>query len=347
MINRYLYALLILFFFSISCTKNQNEIAQEPNETANGMDHSFTLIDNEDEKKIEVWIHGEHFTSYLYSDNFKKPILYPIKTSDGKLVSRGFPLAPRAGESQDHPHQAGLWLNYGDVDGLDFWNHSDAISEDMKESYGTIIHKEIVNIYSGDDKGELEVEMEWVNSEGDVLLFENTIFVFRAAESSENGGKRIIDRTTTLTAAGRDISLSDNKEGMLGLRVTRELEHPDEHEEATGIYRSSEGLEGNDVWGTRARWVSLSGLIEESPVSITIFDHPGNVGFPTYWHARGYGLFAANPLGMKDLSGGKEELNFSLSEGESVAFKYRIMISSGAEVLDEEPEEDWKKWTAE
>ena len=32
-------------------------------------------------------------------------------------------------------------------------------------------------------------------------------------------------------------------------------------------------------------------------VTIAIFDHPGNPGYPTYWHARGYGLFAANPLG--------------------------------------------------
>ena len=33
------------------------------------------------------------------------------------------------------------------------------------------------------------------------------------------------------------------------------------------------------------------------PVSIAIFDAPGNPGYPTYWHARGYGLFAGCAAG--------------------------------------------------
>jgi hypothetical protein len=84
-----------------------------------------------------------------------------------------------------------------------------------------------------------------------------------------------------------------------------------------------------DVWGKRAKWVSLDGTVDNKAVTVAIFDNPQNIGYPTYWHARGYGLFAANPLGQNTFSEGKEELNLSLKPGESVAFKYRILILDG------------------
>jgi Methane oxygenase PmoA len=133
---------------------------------------------------------------------------------------------------------------------------------------------------------------------------------------------------------------------MLGLRVVRALELPSDKAEVftdasgrattvakldntgvTGTYLTSEGKKGNDAWGTRGRWCNLSGHVGDEPVTISILDHPSNPGFPTYWHARGYGLFAANPLGEKVFSNGKEELNLTLAPNQSVTFRYRILIS--------------------
>ena len=132
------------------------------------------------------------------------------------------------------------------------------------------------------------------------------------------------------------------------MRVARSLEHPSTAPEKlmdasgrvtqvaamdtagiTGHYRSSEGKEGDDVWGTRGRWTMLTGAVETRPVTIAILDHPKNPGFPTYWHARGYGLFAANNLGQKLLSNGKEELNFTLGAGKSVTFRHEILLLDG------------------
>lgn len=118
------------------------------------------LSKNEDEKKVDVFISHKFFTSYLYSEEFKKPVLYPVKTVRGSVVTRGFPLNPRPGESTDHPHHVGLWFNYGDVNGLDFWNNSNNIPADKINNYGYIRHKSINNISSGTDKGELKVTME-------------------------------------------------------------------------------------------------------------------------------------------------------------------------------------------
>ena len=208
---------------------------------------------------------------------------------------------------------------------------------------GTIRNSEVSEIKSGIGEGSLSVVNNWMNSEGKIILKENTKFIFRASE-----GKRFVDRTTTLTALKEPVLFKDNKEGMIGIRMARQLELPSDkpvtlsdsygrktdikvmdNTGVSGNYLSSEGVEGMDVWGKRAKWVSLYGVIKNKEVSVVIMDNPTNVGYPTYWHARGYGLFAANPLGQKVFSNGKEELNYSLKAGESVTFKYRILILDG------------------
>jgi hypothetical protein len=140
-------------------------------------------------------------------------------------------------------------------------------------------------------------------------------------------GVRSIDRIATLTAT-QPVHIRDNKEGTLGLRVARALEQPDgkENAGATGKYTSSEGKVGDAVWGTRGRWTLLSGTVSAEPVTLAILDHPSNPGYPTHWHARGYGLFAANPLGQKALNDGEVELNLDLARGGSATFRYRVLI---------------------
>jgi hypothetical protein len=111
-----------------------------------------------------------------------------------------------------------------------------------------------------------------------------------------------------------------------------------------GDYLTSEGRTGDAAWGTRGRWCLLAGRVGTDPVAIAIFDSPGNPGFPTYWHARGYGLFAANPLGQKDLSGGKDVLNFSIPKGRSATFRYRVLIVDGTRT-PAELDRAWTEWS--
>jgi hypothetical protein len=72
----------------------------------------------------------------------------------------------------------------------------------------------------------------------------------------------------------------------------------------------------------------LKGRKDNKEITIGILDHPSNPGYPTYWHARGYGLFALNPLGRKVFSNGKEEMNLSLKPNEAIRFQYRVLIAS-------------------
>src|SRR4051812_40406393 len=163
---------------------------------------------NESAHRVDVTIDGKPFTSYIWPSTLKKPVLYPLRTAKGTLVTRGFPLDPRPGERVDHPHHVGLWLNHGNVNGLDFWNNSDAIPAAQASKMGTIYHRKIVEARSGADRGELVVEMAWMmpapTPEGTQLLKESTRFVFRGGAEP-----RTIDRITTLTALDRKVVFKD------------------------------------------------------------------------------------------------------------------------------------------
>jgi hypothetical protein len=300
------------------------------------------VVPDEGQRRVEIAIDGKPFTAYIWPERLAKPVLYPLRTAKGTVVTRGYPLEPRPGERIDHPHHAGMWFNYGNVNGFDFWNNSEAIKAEDAPKMGNIRHRAITLAKSGPDQGELEIDADWITCKEQVILKEHSRFVFRGGPEV-----RSIDRITTLQALGEKVVFNDDKEGVLGMRVTRNLEAPSDKPEVftdangnatkvakldntsvNGSYLTSEGKKGDAAWGTRGRWCNLSGQVGSEPVTITIFDHPGNPGFPTYWHARGYGLFAANPLGQKIFSNGKQELNFTIPPRQSVTFRYRILISS-------------------
>ena len=297
----------------------------------------------EEQRRVDVMIDGHPFTSYIWPDRLAKPVIYPLRTANGTMITRGYPLDPRPGERVDHPHHVGMWLNYENVNGIDFWNNSEAIKPQDAPKMGTIRHRSIIAAEGGSEEGKLEVEADWLTYSRKVLLQEHTRFVFRGGPDF-----RSVDRITTLRTQDEKVVFADAKDGMLGLRVVRALEMPSDKAEVftdasgratavakldntgvNGVYLTSEGKKGEAAWGTRGRWCNLSGKIGDEPVTITILDHPANPGFPTYWHARGYGLFAANPLGEKVFSNGKEELNLTLAPHQTVTFRYRILITSG------------------
>lgn len=317
---------------------------------ANGDVHAqhpqvVTVVKEKDAPRVDVLIGSRPFTSFFYPDTLEKPVLYPLYAANGTIVTRGYPLRPRAGEPVDHPHHIGMWLNFENVNGLDFWNNSFAIPADKKKSYGWIKTDNIIETRNG-TTGILRYQASWNNQQHETLLQETTRFAFSGTEHD-----RIIDRTTTLKAV-TDIAFKDAKDGMLGLRLARELQLPSMEDKkftdnhgivttvkalsdsmATGNYITSEGATGDSAWGTRARWCKVYGKMGSDSISITIIDHPANFNYPVFWHARGYGLFAANPLGEKIFTNGKSEKNLALKKGESVTFRYRVVIHNGRSSL--------------
>ena len=219
------------------------------------------IQENKQEKKIDVVVDGNLFTSYRYSTDFEKPFLFPIYSPNGSVVTRGYPLEPRKGERVDHPHHTGLWFNHGNVNGLDFWNNSSAIKD--KEKYGHIVVTKILDVKDG-KSGLIKVLSEWRDEQENVLLEETTEYIIHATDDS-----RTIDHISTLKAI-QNVTFTDNKEGMIAIRVDRSFEEPaegsmiftDEHGNPTevktqadntgvnGVYYSSNGFTGGKVWST-------------------------------------------------------------------------------------------------
>ncbi len=321
-----------------------SSLCASPSTTGKGV----TIVPNEASRRVDVLVDGQPFTSYVWPETLRVPVLFPLRTASGTAITRGFPLEPRAGERVDHPHHAGMWFNYGNVNGVDFWNNSTAQPPEKQAKMGRVVHRRVVKASGGADRGELEVEMDWLMPDGQPVLRETTQFVFRTGS-----GQRAVTRISTLTALDKAVVFNDDKEGLLGLRVRRELEQPSteavtftdasgkpttvkalDNTGVSGQYRSSEGKTGDAVWGTRGRWTLLAGKVDQEPITLLMLDHPQNAGFPTYWHARGYGLFAANPLGQGIFSQGKEKLNFTLQPKQSATFRYRLVILDGAAASD-------------
>ena len=302
----------------------------------------FSILERKDKKQVDILFNDKMMTAYCYFDSSRKPFLFPVNTVDGITVTRSYPFKMVAGERTDHPHHTGIWLNYESVNGLDFWNNSTAIAPEKRDHYGTIIHQKITGKKTNGNTASLSANSIWVRPDKKVLLNEQTTFNF-----SVKGNDFTIDRITILTATDTTVVFKDVKDGMFAIRVARELELPSKEKSSfvddkgnitevppstagvTGMYYSSNGLKGDSVWSSKGSWVMLTGKKDGNDITIAMFDHPSNIGYPAYWHARGYGLFSVNPLGRKIFSNGKEELNFSLKPGQSVTFRYRIVIHSG------------------
>jgi Methane oxygenase PmoA len=300
------------------------------------------------EKKVDIFIGKKLFTSFLYPDSLEKPVLYPLHASNGTVVTRGFPLDPQPNDPTDHPHHIGMWFNFENVNGLDFWNNSYAIPKEKKQLYGWIKTDKIIKV-SGGKKGMLTYHANWTNQQNDVLLEETTSFEF-----SGTAHRRIIDRVTVLKA-NTTVLFTDAKDGLLGIRLAHALQIPTKEDQKftdnkgnvtivkggtdnipNGNYITSEGKQGNDAWSTRGRWCKVYGKMGNDSISITVIDHPGNPNYPTFWHARGYGLFAANPLGEKIFTKDKSAKNLQLKKGESVTFRFRIIIDDGDKTITAE-----------
>jgi Methane oxygenase PmoA len=314
-------------------------VSSRSSDAANGA--GVQVVADEAQRRVDITIDGKPFTSYIWPTSLKKPVLYPLITDEGIIVTRGYPLEPRPRERVDHPHHAGLWFNYGNVNGFDFWNNSDAIKPEDRGKMGTILQTKIVSTKSGPDRGELVVDSVWVAGNGKQLLDQTTRYIF-----ARRAHERMIDQVISLKALDRAV-FNDDKEGVLGMRVASWLESPDEkggmfldangrptkvdavkNSDASGVYLTSEGVKGGAAWGTRGRWCLLTGHTGDHTVSIAILDHPKNPGYPTYWHARGYGLFAANPLGRSIFDPKQPVFNYTLEKGQAATFRYRVLLIS-------------------
>ncbi len=363
--NGYLFILTILLtagILLVSCGRGSKKPPPPGEEPGASLKKGVILVDFREKQKVDVYIDGDLFTSYIYPPDLDKPVLYPVRTAEGTVVTRRFPLEARAGERVDHPWHVGVWFSFGDVNGYDFWNA--CTNPTVQEPCGRILHRGVKRAESREDRGVLEIAADWQvpaqEGKWHTILQELTFIEFSGDEHT-----RTIDRITQLTAQEKEVIFSDDKEGLFAIRVAREFEHPSDepviltdedgkpgesakvdNEGVNGHYLNSEGIEGTGVWGKKARWVSLSSNIGEEDISITLFDHPENFGFPAHWHARDYGLFAINNFGAKAFDGDQEAITIKLLPGESMILRHRLYITSGFHASTDKLEEVYRNFSS-
>jgi hypothetical protein len=270
---------------------------------------------------LDVEIDGQPFTTYLHQ-GFAKPILYPIIGPYGIAMTRNFPMKKVAGEATDHHHQKSMWFTHGNINGIDFWAEEPAA--------GRIVQTKLLRAEGGKDRATIETTNDWVSPKGDVLLSDRRLLSFLLVP-----GGRAIDWQIDLHANHGPLTFGDTKEGTLGIRIRSELNlHNDPDHDVTtanGHAINSEGLRDADIWAKRANWVDYWGNIKGKTVGVAVFDHPANPRHPTWWHARDYGLIAANPFGIHafepDKPAGVGAL--TIPAGKSLTFRYRFIFHRG------------------
>jgi hypothetical protein len=314
--RRFFYILIILPVLTWEC---------EPKQNNDGNITKFQIF--ESYNQIHILKNGRHFTSYLYDSILLKPILYPVYSPSGIRVQRQYPLLIVDGESHDHPHHAGLSFTYGtkgEVNGNNFWAGQQGSTK--------IRHSRVTQMKTEPDFAILGIQAEWIGQEGELVLEENRTMVFSGDEV-----KSIIDFTFELKAINKEVVFNDTKEGMFAIRVADWLSE----ENGNGIYLNSNGdTTESNVWGKPAKWVRLDGRNEGKKIGVVVMNHPSSVNFPTYWHARAYGLFSANSLGKAVFEKGRGikdtvPLNFTIPAGNTALFRFRMIIYEGEMVPDQ------------
>jgi hypothetical protein len=280
--------------------------------------------------KVTVAVGGKPFTQYRFREE-PHVYFYPLLGPGGEKMTRSWPMEEVPGEERDHPHHKSLWFSHGDVNGIDFWAEQPKDGRPARDNVGKIVHDKFLEVKGGDKEGVISSLNNWVAPDGSIYLTSKQTFrVFDTGVPQE----RLFDFEVVLTAGAKDIKFGDTKEGSMAIRVAESMRvtmpKPD-RAPGKGHMLSSEGLKDVAVWGKRAKWVDYTGPVNGKTMGITIFDHPSNHNYPTRWHARDYGLFAANPFSSHEMdpTTPKNSGDVKLAAGKSLTLRYRFLIHEG------------------
>ena len=293
-----------------------------PSQSSPSTSSSGVALERND-NNIKILVNGKLFTEYL-SDQATKPYYYPVFGPTGTAITRNHPMKKVAGETQDHNHQRSFWFTHGNVNGYDFWA-SDPLNQ-PKTNYGTIKETAKQKLIAGPVLGRIRTTDDWLGPDGKrVCQDERVVTIYNTPTV------RILDFDITIKAGDGPVTFGDTKEGMFGLRVASSMDVAGNKKTKTpgkGKITNAEGIHDTEAWGKASPWVDYVGPVEGETVGVAILNHPDSFRYPTTWHVRDYGLFAANPFGWHDF-GMKKSGEYTVPAGESIRFRYRVVFHKG------------------
>jgi hypothetical protein len=271
---------------------------------------------------VDIRIGGRPFTTFFYDPSIAKPYFHPLRSARGTVVTRGFPIVANIpNEDHDEPHQRPMYFAHGDINGFDFWGEAayPKWSDHPVSTFGRTVFRSLDEAQGGPDAGSLQATFDLVAPAG-ILGREIQRYRF-----SGDGQTRIIDCQFSIVAADRPLVMGDTKEGTFAIRVVKALDSP------PGRMVSADNESGEkNIWGKQSAWVDYYGRVGDEDVGVAILDYPGNLRAPTYWHARAYGLFAANPFGIGQFTRSRQHNgSYTVPAGTSLILRYRVFIHHG------------------
>jgi len=261
----------------------------------------------------EILVNGKLFTRYV-TRGANKPYFYPLVGPTGVPITRHYPMREVEGETRDHPHHRSFWFTHGDVNGVDFWSESSKAGKTEHSAYEAL--------ESGPIFGRLRARVNWIAPDGKKVC--EDVREMRVYNTTQG---RLLDFEVTILATNGPVVFGDTKEGTFGIRVATSMDVTG----GNGHIVNSKGDKDRDTWGKRAEWCDYYGPVNGEVVGIAVMDHPTSFRHPTYWHVRDYGLFAANPFGLRDFTGDRSANgSHTVPAGGRVTFRYRIYLHKGS-----------------
>jgi hypothetical protein len=295
--------------------------------------------------RIDVMIGGKPFTTYYFGSTVAKAYLMPLQTATGLVISRLFPVGNEVSDADRkspsfEPHQRPLYFAHGDIDGLDFWAEAafqKYYRDHPRHAYGHMGSPKIEHVSGGPESGTIRATFSLEGPENEVIGEETQMFIFKG-----NDRTRTIDCDFKLNANNGPMVMGDTKEGTFGIRLGPDLSAP------RGHMINSHGAEGEpQIWGKPADWVNYYGTVSGHEAGIVVFEHPKSFRHPTTWHARAYGLLAANPFGLREFTKDpNKDGSWTIPEGKSLDFRYRVLIYDG-KLSPEEINRAYQEYAAE
>ena len=272
----------------------------------------------QEDGRIQVEIDGKPYTTFYLAPGGNKPYIWPLSTADGVVVTRHFPMEQFPGETKDHPHHRGLFFGHGEVNGYNFWATEPNTKNPKKGSMHLV---KVAELKDGKKSGTIRAIFDGQDPSGKAIMRETRTVTFHSGPKL-----RIIDYENDIDPLEK-LTFGDTKEGTFGIRLATSMTE----DKGSGKMVNAEGGETEkQVWGKRSPWVDYSGPVDGKTVGVAIFDNPSNPRYPTYWHSRAYGLFAANIFGVRDFTNDKsKDGSLTIGPGHPLKFRYRVVIHSG------------------
>jgi len=294
--------------------------------------------------RVRVEIGGELFTEYIFGDGTTRPYCYPVEAADGTPLTRNFPMKRVPGEDTDHPWHRSFMFAHSEVNGVDFWNEASGDKGHSPAAKGKIVQDKLEETSDG-KTGVLRAHDNWTAPDGKIVCTDERKISFHAET-----GARMIDFEITLQApANEPLVLGDNKDGTMAIRLAQWMTMPHKAQgggakitgDSTNVVSAggghghivnSAGQHDGDCWGKRADWCDYFSEHDGKVYGVAIFDHPQNLRHPTWWMARDYGLFGANPFGRHDFENLKDQPHagdYTIPAGGELTLRYRFYFHDG------------------